>query len=461
MQLDGSHQRVDTDAPAAGTVTTARAGWHPLTQIVFRFCVVYFGLYCLLYTPIPFTLLGPLERSMRGLTGPPWSVLSLTDPVTGWVGRTFFGVDVVLHKDSRAGDQAAVWVLVFCVLVVAVVAAAVWTALHRRTSYPRLFAWFTLFLRLCLGGQVLSFGIAKLIPTQMPAPALAQLLQPYGDLSPASVLWLQIGSSYPYEMALGTAEVVAGLLLFVPRTAVLGAALSLACMAQVFLMNMTFDIPEKLFALHLLLLCLVLLAPYLRRLANVLVLQRASEPLTQPSLFADDRRNRIALWVQVAIGIWVALGSGYDRWVVWQDQYGPGSPKSELYGIWDVRDFTLDGEPVPPLTTDENRWQRLVFDDPEEATYQRMNGELVPARADFLPNGQLELTTVKHTPGGNAGSQPPFATLHAERPTPDRLLLRGELHDRPVAITLERVDPNSFTLRSRGFHWVQDYAYFR
>jgi hypothetical protein len=457
MELDVPRRRVDTDAPAAGTDSTL-AGWQRPTRIAFRFCVVYFGLYCLLQPPIPFVLLGILGR---WLPGRPWTLLSLTDPVTGWVGRTFFGVDVMFHGDSGAGDQAAMWVLVFCILVVAVVAAAVWTAFDRRTSYPRLLAWFTLFLRLCLGGQMLAFGFAKLIPTQMPAPTLAQLLQPYGDLSPASVLWLQVGSSYPYEMALGAVEVVAGLLLFVSRTAVLGAALSLASMAQVFLMNMTFDIPEKLLALHLLLFCLVLLAPYLRRLADVFVLQRGSEPLRQPSLFTDDRKNRTALWVQVAIGIWVALGVSYARWGVWQDQYSPASPKSELYGIWDVRDFTLDGQPVPPLATDENRWQRLVFDDPEDATYQRMNGELVPARAVFRPNGQLELTTMTDMTGGQGGGQPPFATLHAERPTPDLLLLRGKLADRPVAITLERVDLNSFTLRSRGFHWVQDYAYFR
>lgn len=435
---------------------TTGASWHPLSRTAFRFCVGYFGLYCVLTTYIPFELLGVLGRWIRS---GPWVVI-LTDPVTGWVGRTFFGLDAVLHEDSGAGDQTAIWVLVFCILVAAVVATAVWTAVDRRTSHPRLLAWFTVFLRLCLGGQMLSFGFSKLIPIQMPGPTLTQMLQPYGNFSPMSVLWLQVGSSYPYEMALGAAEVVAGLLLFVPRTAVLGAALSLASMTQVLLMNMTFDVPEKLLSSHLLLISLVLLAPYLRRLVNVFVLQRACEPLVQPALFTDDRRNRIAAWVLVALGIWVAFGGGFDRWVVWQEQYGAASPKSELYGIWDVRDFTLDGQPVPPLTTDENRWQRLVFDDPGAATYQQMNGELVAVRADFLPDGQLELTMMTATTGGEDGRRPPFATLSAEQPTADRLLLHGKLRDRPVAINLERVDPNSFTLRSRGFHWVQDYAYF-
>ncbi|WP_234391012.1 DoxX family protein [Nocardia suismassiliense] len=441
---------VDTDT-ASGV-----AGWSPWTRIAFRFCVVYFGLYCLLLAMIPFALLGPLSRSLHGFIGP-WGVTSLLNPVTRWVGTTVFGVDAVLRQDSGAGDQTAVWVQVFCILVVAVAAAAVWTVLDRRSCYPRLLAWFTLFLRVCLGVQMVGFGFAKVIPTQMPAPSLAQLLQPYGDLSPASVLWLQVGSSYPYEMALGAVEVVAGLLLFVPRTAVLGAVTSLVSTAQILLLNMTFDIPEKLLAAHLLLISLVLLAPYLPRLADVLVLQRKCEPLTQPALFADDRKNRIAVWIQVALGIWIALGGGYDRWVVWQEQYGAASPKSELYGIWNVRDFIVDGQPVPPLITDERRWQRLIFDDPEQATYQRMNGELVPAHADFRPNGQLELATID----GKTGPQPPFATLTSERPTPDRLLLRGRLQDQTVVITLERMDLNSFTLRSRGFHWVQDYPYFR
>nr|WP_141717747.1 DoxX family protein [Nocardia altamirensis] len=449
---------MSTDVPTAETLAI-REGWNPLTRIAFRFSVCYFGLFCLLLPYIPFALLGIFGRWIREYPGP-WN-MALTDPVTGWVGRTVFGVDARLHQDSGAGDQTATWVLMFCILVVAVVVTAVWTAFDRSSSSPRLLAWFTLFLRLCLAGQMLGFGFAKLIPTQMPGPSLAQLLQPYGELSPASVLWLQIGSSYPYEMALGAVEVVAGLLLFVPRTAVLGAVVSLASMAQVLLTNMTFDIPEKLLSAHLLLISLVLLAPHLGRLADVFVRQRSCAPLKTASLFTDDRKNRLALWIVVAIGFSVAFGSGYDRWVVWQEQYGPNRPKSALYGIWEVRDFTVDGQPLPPLTTDENRWHRLVFDAPEQATYQRMNGELIPARADFRPDGQLELTAVVDAPGEKAGHQPPFATLSTEQPATDQLVLRGNVHDRPVVITLERIDLNSFTLRSRGFHWIQDYPYFR
>ncbi len=264
-------------------MTQATATWRPSTRVAFRFCVVYFGLFCVLLTQIPFALLGVVGRMIGGQFA--LTAMSLLNPLTSWVGSNLFGVNAVLHEDSGSGDQAAIWVLVFCILVLAIAASTVWTVLDRRLSYPRLLAWFTLFLRLCLGGQMLFYGFAKLIPTQMPGPTLAQLLQPYGTLSPASVLWLQVGSSHPYEMALGAVEVIAGLLLFVPRTAVLGTMLSLASMAQVFLMNMTFDVPVKLLSFHLLLISLVLLAPYLDRLLDFFVRQRASEPLSQPPLF--------------------------------------------------------------------------------------------------------------------------------------------------------------------------------
>jgi hypothetical protein len=138
----------------------------------------------------------------------------------------------------------------------------------------------------------------------MPAPPLTALLTPFGDLGPASVLWLQVGSSHPYEMMLGAAEVLGGLLLFWPRTTTLGALDSLLSMVQVFMLNMSFDVPVKILSFHLLLISLVLLAPQIRRLANVLVLERPSEPASQPRMFSTSRANRIAALTQALLGIW-------------------------------------------------------------------------------------------------------------------------------------------------------------
>jgi hypothetical protein len=64
----------------------------------------------------------------------------------------------------------------------------------------------------------------------------------------------------------------------------------------------------------LLLMSLMLLAPQIRPLANVLVLQRPSEPASQPQPSVTPRANRIAALAQALLGIWVLIGCTQGRW---------------------------------------------------------------------------------------------------------------------------------------------------
>ncbi|HEU0191295.1 MAG TPA: DoxX family protein [Mycobacterium sp.] len=430
----------DVAAPAGGDRSP---GWCLAARVVFRFCVVYFGLFCLLFPQIMFVFTGIVAWVL-----PPdavvWQMTAL-GPVTEWVGRHVFGVDAALHPDSRSGDQTAMWVLMFIVVVIALTATVIWSvADRRRRAYPRLHAWFLLFVRICLGGQMLFYGAIKVIPVQMPAPPLTSLLRPYGSLSPTWVLWLQVGGSYPYEIALGVVELVAGVLLFWPRTATLGALLAVAAMADVFVLNMTFDVSVKILSFQLLGLAVVLLAPQAKRLANMLILETASPPATQPALLTNPRATKITTAFQVALGAWVLVGSLSVAWLDWRD-YGGGAPKPELYGIWAVTEFSLDGTVLPPLTTQQDRWQRVVIEDPDKLTYQRMDGELVTVPAVI----GAHRISVFDAPG--------LAVLAVERPGPDRLALSGHLNRRPVTMTLKRFDLDRFPLRSHRFHWVQQY----
>jgi hypothetical protein len=429
-----------TPQPADGE---GSSNWLLVTRVAFRFCVVYFGLFCLLYVQIMLVVAGVFSAVL-----PPeaasWQMSAL-GPVTEWVGPHVFGVNAALRPDSRSGDQTAMWVFMFDLLAVAIVATVLWSVLdRRRANYHRLHAWFLTFIRVCLGGQMLYYGAVKVIPVQMPAPPLTSLLRPFGQLSPNWVLWLQVGSSYPYEIALGAVELAAGVLLFWPRTATLGALLALASMAQVFLFNMTFGVSVKILSFHLLVLAVVLLAPQAKQLANVFVLQRSPPPLAQPALFTDARAAKIATAVQIGLGAWILVGSLPTSWLVWS-HYGGGRPKPDLYGIWTVTEFILNGTSLPPLTTQHDRWQRLIIEDPDRLSYQRMDGEIVPALADINA----------HTITLSAMGAP--TTLTIDRTAPDRLRLTGRLHGQPVTMTLRRLNLDRLPLRRNGFHWVQQY----
>lgn len=122
------------------------------------------------------------------------------------------------------------------------------------------------------------------------------------------VLWSFAGASRPYEIFVGCAELLGGILLVVPRKTMLGALVCLAGLIQVFMLNMTYDVPVKLFSFHLLLMSLFLLAPDLPRLCRFFFLNRVTENSAQGPLFRSRRANRVALALQVLFGLWLLAG---------------------------------------------------------------------------------------------------------------------------------------------------------
>jgi hypothetical protein len=87
----------------------------------------------------------------------------------------------------------------------------------------------------------------------------------------------------------------------------------------------------------------------------------------------------------------------------------------------------------------------VVFDQPEMVTYQLMNGDLVDVAAV-----RTGATLALPDSGG---------TFTVDR-TGDHLRLDGRWNDAPLTIALERQPLEDFTLRNRGFHWVQEAPYF-
>ena len=418
--------------------------WNPLARIGFRFCFVYFSLYCLAAQVINSVF--PIPK----VDVPDWDTLMPIRSVAFWVGAHVFRLKTPLvYSGSGSGDKQFDWVIVFCIFVTSLLATAVWSLLDRkRRDYSLLHKWFWLFLLLCLGSQMFVYGMVKAIPLQMPYPNLSRLLERFGDFSPMGVLWYSVGASPGYETFAGCAELLGGLLLIFRRTRTLGLLICLADLTQVFVLNMTYDVPVKQFSFHLILIALLLLAPERERLINCLVLNRPTEPWTPPALFAGRRAQRFASGVLAFLWLWMLGNGAYGVWDSWH-QYGPGLAKSPLYGIWDIQDYTQDGKPQPLAVTDKQAWRRFIFDYPRYAQIECMDdihgyGVEIDQKA-----ASLTLTNPR-----DRNWQARFAFT---RPAADRLTLDGTVAGKKAQLHLQRVDEKKFLLESRGFNWVQDY----
>jgi len=91
----------------------------------------------------------------------------------------------------------------------------------------------------------------------------------------------------------------------------------------------------------------------------------------------------------------------------------------------------------------------VVFQGPSTVTFQRMNDSLVM----FGTKIHASANSIEVTQFDSARTK---STLTFERPAKDRLLLDGTLDKHAVHMELSYRDPDSFLIRSRGFHWVQE-----
>jgi hypothetical protein len=401
-----------------------------------------------------------LTRSVANVNIPGLRVQWPMRQLTLWTAAHLFHVPATLHP-TGAGDTAYDWVETFCILLIAVIATAVWSLFDRHSeSYVTLHKWFRIFLRFTLAALMFFYASIKIFPIQMFYPPLAKLVEPYGNFSPMSVLWFSVGAAPAYEISTGCAELLGGLLLILPVTTTLGALVCVADLAMIFTLNMSYDVAVKLFSFHLLLIALFLVAPDCRRLISFFMTNRPTPPSTQPRLLRTARANRIALAVQLTFGLYLAIMNLNTGRQIWYTS-GGGSPKPELYGIWNVDKMTIDGQLHPLLLTDVQRWHRMIFELYGDVEIQGMDDSVLNFTSSEK-TGVLDLRDTGPIPQFGYSGRPGLSGSFAmARPTPDQLTLDGSMGGHPIHAELKRVDLRKFTLVNRGFHWINEYPFWR
>ena len=270
------------------------------------------------------------------------------------------------------------------------------------------------------------------------------------------LLWRFMGASKAYNFFTGAAEMLGGLLLIARRTTLLGALVCIAIMGNVFLLNMTYDVPVKLYSFHLLAMAVLLALPGLRRLADVFLWNREAEPLRlQPLL--PGRLHRAGLVLRTLLILAVAglsLSLAYEG----ATQYGDLAPRPLLYGLWEVEELEMDGKILPPLLTDPVRWRRVMFENPEMLVLQLMDDSTDESQRYYRLALDPRKRTLQLT---GFRDKKPISSLAYQQPAPGLLTLEGTYEGHKVKAKLHRADDSRFLLKNRGFHWINETPFNR
>ena len=423
--------------------------WPLPKRFLFRFAFCYL----LLYTS------PRIEHSsiLGHLPGGDWITkpyIELWKKIVPWVAIHAFHQSgrAVTYFPTGSGDTTLDYVQAFCFLVVAATAALVWSVLDRKsTDHRRLHAWLRILVRYTLAVTMLSYGFAKVFPLQFRPTPFYRLIEPFGEFSPMGALWSFMGGSQPYTMISGAVEVLGGLLLFTRRTTTLGALVSAVALANVGAMNFCYDVPVKLYSSHLLFMAVLLLGPDLRRLVDVFLRNRPAAPADLSAPAFTRRGLRIAaVAVQICFVGWVLFDQVSSGWKAYRQAYiHPARPP--LYGLYEVETFTRNGQSLPPLVTDPERWGKVAVDFPGLLVVRTTNGSTRYFGSEY----DIGKSTVALASENNK------SLFAYSRPDPDGVLLEGSLGSDRLSIRLQRIDTSKFLLSSRGFHWLQEFPFNR
>ena len=429
------------------------ARWSLAAKVAFRFSFLYWMLYMFLNGNVTvFTILEPFPK-VEG-----WIAKQLFTPLATvtqwWAVRALHltGMAATWHHDG-SGDTLLNYLLCVTFLGVAVVGTAVWSVLdRRRPHYQTLYAWLRFFLRLNVGMGMLQYGFYKVFPIQMQPPNLAVLNEPLGQASPMTLLWTLLGLSPMYERVCGAAEVLGGLLILFRRTALAGALMSAFVMTNVVLYNFFFDVPVKLYAVHLLLMASFVMIPDLRPLWNFFVGQRSAR-LGGVWVPPASRRGFV---IATAVVEGVFLLGAVVSFVKYDGEryrsYTASVRSSPVIGLWRL-DRGPEAGSAMPMTIGGVPWTEISIDNLTRGMARSTDGQLWRM--------YLTYDEAKHTLGmvsrGGSGS----VVYHWQTPEPDHLLLVAKGAGAPVLSFHRVATPAEYPLLNRGFHLVSEWGYER
>lgn len=427
--------------------------WSLAHRLIFRFLCCYFFLYMAPDPPGRLDLITSLPKTdwLGNAYGGLWHKL------VPWVAIHVFHLSgqATTYFPTGSGDTTLDFIENLLFVAFAAVAAIVWSILDRKRPNDRVaHAWLRLAVRYTLAFTLFTYGFVKVFPLQFQPAGFQKLTEPYGSFSPMGVLWSFMGASQPYTIFAGLCEVSGGVLLLFRRTTTLGSLVAFGVLLNVAMLNYCYDVPVKLYSTNLVLMALFLAAPEARRLLNFLVLNRPAEAADLSAPRFRRRSMRIAATVFqiffVGYFLYSEISSG---WSGYQESYvRPARPP--LYGLWQVEGFTRNGQDVPPLQTAKDRWKNVAIQYPTFLSMRLMDDSAINYRAQYDANKNL-LTLVSNSDKKESG------TLAYTQPDNDHVALQGRIGNDDFSIRLLKIDTGKLLLKSRGYHWINEFPFNR
>ncbi|MBS1910483.1 MAG: hypothetical protein JST22_00730 [Bacteroidetes bacterium] len=402
----------------------------------FLFAAVFVLLF-VLTLPFPYHVLPDVGGWLR----------PVTEPCVAWICSTILHLNRP-YTAAIVSDSTGMYVHTFLLMFVSA-AIGIFRAIARRGTVVSsdAKALFRAAAGYYLALQLLEYGADKLFKHQFGIPEPNILYSAVGSLARDILYWSTIGSSYSYNVVVGVLEAAAALLLLFRRTRLLGALCAVGVMANIVVINFTFDISVKLYSCFLLFLGIVVAWPALVRLFGLLVLSRpaaAWSPARPPS----SRRQMMFRAVGKAALIVAILFEALYPYFTAGNFNDDTATRPALHGAWNVELFVRNGDTVPPTTDAGLRPRRFFVHRRGYFITQSMRDEMTDYKLGYR-GADSELIL-------NANDGATIDLRYTLSGNDSLLTLEGTWRSDAVTIRARRLNLDSLPLLQPSFHWTID-----
>ena len=372
------------------------------------------------------------------------------------INGNFLHVKEVLNMNGNgSGDTSYAWAEFYTIIILSILIAVIWTVFDKNKQESKsLSFWLHNLIRYNIIMAGLNYGIIKIFALQMPFPNLSQLATPLGDFLPMRFSWLFIGYSQPYEMFSGVMEIIVGLLLLYRRTIPLGLIVGLGVFTNVFLLNMCYDIPVKLYSMQIVICCVFLLVIDYRKYLNFFVFNKPTVPTTGFAFRFTKKWKRVGrIVLKTAFIVLVVVWNLYDCYNWYKEIHQPETAVIP-YGVYHIKTFKKNNEITHIDLTDTLTWKDFIFDERNmgsiktgDTTFMNRYG-----RAYFIYETDKPKNTI-YFKEGRSDTLPLFEMRY-------KLLDKNQLQLQGVfkkdTLFYELVKAKQFPLSKKQFHWISE-----
>ncbi|SEN31352.1 hypothetical protein SAMN05216436_11486 [bacterium A37T11] len=253
----------------------------------------------------------------------------------------------------------------FVIFFIAILLGLIWTRLDKKSRhYNKLNYWIRVVARYQLGFAIIAWGYRKIVPLQMMWPPTNLLNTPLLYIQEQKIYWQSIGIVPSYEIFLGFAEFFSGFFLLFRKTTGLGALLTVVVLANIVIINHTYDGGVHIPSFTFVLVALILLWRDLPNVYALLIKEKTIQPHHYYYPFSKtwEKYSRYLLKF-TGFAIFVVLE--FFLHLFGEPKYRvPDRPGlKNKAGYYHVTEFRLNNRTIAYSPFDSLRWQDAILED--------------------------------------------------------------------------------------------------